>query len=160
MARMTSDAFIDGVVLKDLVTHPDERGYFRELIRSTDDFFAEGFGQWSCSRMNTGVVKAWHLHRRQVDWWYVPMGNLKAVMHDLREDSPTRGQTQEVLLGDAYSPRVLRIPPGLAHGCRVLEGPCLLFYITSRVYDPDDEIRMAHDDPGIGYDWLKGYDIR
>jgi dTDP-4-dehydrorhamnose 3,5-epimerase len=156
---MPNPSSIDGVAWKDLVTHPDERGFFREIIRRTDDFFTEGFGQWSWSRMHTGVVKAWHLHRRQVDWWMVPQGSLKAVMHDLREDSPTRGATLEVLLGEAYAPRVLRIPPGVAHGCKVLDGPCSLFYITSQVYTPADELRIPHDDPGIGYDWLKGPDI-
>ena len=49
---------IEGVVLKDLVTHVDERGFFREIIRKGDDFFKEGFGQWSHSRMNQGVAKA------------------------------------------------------------------------------------------------------
>jgi len=37
---------IEGVVLKHLVTHTDERGFFRELIRETDEFF-DRFGQWS-----------------------------------------------------------------------------------------------------------------
>jgi len=35
---------IDGVVLKELVTHADERGFFREVLRKTDDFF-DRFGQ-------------------------------------------------------------------------------------------------------------------
>jgi dTDP-4-dehydrorhamnose 3,5-epimerase len=39
-------------------------------------------------------------------------------------------------------------------------GPAHLFYITSRVYDPDDEGRIAHDDPRIGYDWAKGPAIK
>ena len=34
---------IEGVVVKTLVTHADERGFFREVIRKTDPFFAEGF---------------------------------------------------------------------------------------------------------------------
>ena len=38
---------IAGVEIKELVTRPDERGFFREVIRKTDPFFAEGFGQWS-----------------------------------------------------------------------------------------------------------------
>jgi len=42
---------IDGVVFKELVTHTDERGFFREIIRVTDGFFGAGFGQWSHSLM-------------------------------------------------------------------------------------------------------------
>ncbi len=25
--------------------------------------------------------------------------------------------------------------------------------MTSKTYDPDEEGRIPHDDPGIGYDW-------
>lgn len=145
---------IDGVQVKELVTHRDERGYFRELIRSTDEFFAAGFGQWSVSRMHTGVVKAWHIHQKQWDWWYVPDGAVKVALHDMRTASPTYGQTQELLVGEAFPPAVVSIPPGVAHGCRVLQGPAHLFYITSQTYNPDDEGRIPHDDPAIGYDWL------
>lgn len=38
---------IKGVELKSLTTHPDDRGFFREIIRNTDPFFASGFGQWA-----------------------------------------------------------------------------------------------------------------
>jgi len=151
---------IEGVVFKDLVTHPDERGFFRELIRVTDDFFAEGFGQWSHSLMYPGVIKAWHIHYKQVDWWYVPIGVLKVALHDLRPESPTYRQTMEFLLGEDQPARVVRIPPGVAHGCKVISGPAHLFYVTSRVYDPADEGRIPHDDPEIGYDWLKGPPIK
>ncbi len=151
---------IEGVVVKDLVTHVDERGYFRELIRVTDDFFREGFGQWSHSMMHQGVVKAWHIHHRQIDWWYVAGGVLKVGLHDKRPDSPTCGRTMELLLGENQPARILRIPPGVAHGCRCLSGPAHLFYITSRVYDPGDEGRIPHDDPEIGYDWRKGPPIK
>ncbi|MBI5878651.1 MAG: dTDP-4-dehydrorhamnose 3,5-epimerase family protein [Chloroflexi bacterium] len=146
---------IDGVQLKELKTYPDERGFFREVIRVTDDFFGEGFAQWSHSKMYRDVIKAWHIHRQQVDWWYVPVGALKVVLHDLRSESPTRGQTMELFLGDQYGDKVLRIPPGVAHGCKVLSGEAHLFYITSNTYNPADEDRLPHDDPGIGYDWLK-----
>jgi len=146
---------IEGVQVKELKTYPDERGFFREVIRVTDDFFGEGFAQWSHSKMYRDVIKAWHIHRRQVDWWYVPIGALKVVLHDMRPDSPTSGQTMELFLGDPYGDKVLKIPPGVAHGCKVLSGEAHLFYITSNTYNPADEGRIAHDDPGIGYDWLK-----
>ncbi len=90
---------IDGVILKDLVTYPDERGFFREIIRSTDDFFAEGFGQWSHSLMYAGVAKAWHIHKVQIDWWYVPSGVLKVALHDTRPKSPTHRETMEIFMG-------------------------------------------------------------
>jgi dTDP-4-dehydrorhamnose 3,5-epimerase len=151
---------IADVVIKELVTHCDERGFFREIIRVTDDFFTEGFGQWSHSLMYTGVAKAWHIHRLQVDWWYVPIGVLRVALHDTRPASPTFRETMELRLGEHPSSQILRIPPGVAHGCKCLSGPAHLFYVTSRIYDPNDEGRIPYDDPTIGYDWEKGPAIK
>lgn len=149
-------ADIDGVVIKKLITYPDQRGFFREVVRVTDDFFDEGFGQWSHTKSYQGVVKAWHIHQRQVDWWYVASGRVKVALYDTRADSPTHGHLLEILLGDEMEPSVLRVPPGVAHGYRVLSAEAHLFYITSRTYDPADEGRLPYDDPVIGYDWVSG----
>lgn len=151
---------IDGVVLKDLVTHRDERGFFREIIRVTDDFFEEGFGQWSHSLMYQATAKAWHIHNVQLDWWYVPIGVLKVALYDTRKESPTYGALMEFFMGENQPSQVVRIPPGVAHGCRCLSGPAHLFYITSQVYNPADEGRIPHNDPTIGYDWTREAEIK
>jgi dTDP-4-dehydrorhamnose 3,5-epimerase len=152
---------IAGVEVKALATYPDERGFFREIIRKTDGFFKEGFGQLSHSCMYPGVAKAWHIHKFQIDWWYVPIGNLKLALCDQRPDSPTRGELQTIFLGENYPAQVVKIPPGVAHGCKALGGGVThLFYVTSSVYDPNDEGRIPHDDRAIGYDWLSGPEIK
>ncbi len=151
---------INGVAFKKLETHLDERGFFREIIRVEDDFFEEGFGQWSHSLMYPGVIKAWHIHNKQTDWWYVCTGVLKIVLYDKRSKSATYRQTLEMMLGDGYEPSILKIPPGVAHGCKCLSGPTNLLYITSHIYDPEDEGRIPHDEPEIGYDWLEGPAIK
>lgn len=152
---------IEGVQLKQLTTHADERGFFREILRSTDEIFSEGFGQWSHSSMYSGVIKAWHIHGLQTDLFHVPLGVIKVVLCDLRGLwSPSTGlkgdnipDCVEYLLGDNQSPQVLRIPPGVAHGLKVLQGPAHLFYITSHIYNPEDEGRIPFD--ALGYDWFK-----
>jgi len=151
---------IDGIVIKELTTHADDRGFFREIIRVSDDFFSEGFGQWSHSLMFAEVIKAWHFHHLQTDWWYVVSGVLRVGLCDLRPDSPTFRKTMDFRMGDHQPARVLKIPPGIAHGCKTIQGPVHLLYMTSRLYDPADEIRIAHDDPEIGFDWLKGPEIK
>jgi dTDP-4-dehydrorhamnose 3,5-epimerase len=55
---------------------------------------------------------------------------------------------------------VLRIPPGVAHGCKAIGGVTHLIYVTSMIYDKGEEGRVAHDDAGIGYDWEKGPAIK
>jgi dTDP-4-dehydrorhamnose 3,5-epimerase len=151
---------IEGVEIKDLVTHTDERGFFREVIRATDDVFAEGFGQWSHSLMFDGVIKAWHFHHVQTDWWYVCSGVLRVGLCDMRPDSRTYKATMDFLMGDLQPARILKIPPGVAHGCKTAQGPVNLLYVTSHVYDPDDEMRLPFNDPDIDFDWLKGPPIK
>ncbi len=151
---------IDGVVIKQLVTHTDERGFFREVIRTTDEFFGEGFGQFSHSLVYAGVVKAWHFHRVQTQWTYVACGVLKVALHDCRPDSPTYRQTMEFLIGDNQPAQVYSLPAGVAHGYRCLSGPAHVLYVTSGVYDATDEGRLAHDEVDIGYDWTKGPAIK
>jgi len=171
---------IEGVELKQLTRHCDERGYFQEIIRSTDDFFV-GFGQWSVSSMYQGVIKGFHCHSIQYDYWICSLGTIKAVLVDLRNTITFDKQSAvksveeylrlnyyglreipmpkayEYLLGDNERPCILRIPPGVAHGLKVLQGPAHLMYITSHTYNPSDEGRIAHD--ALGYDWDKR-DIR
>jgi len=141
---------IEGVVLKELVTHTDERGFFREVIRETDQFF-DRFGQWSHSLMYPGTAKAWHIHQRQTDWWYV-LGSLKVALYDTREGSPTKGKLMEFLMGDLNA-TCLKIPPGIAHGVRNLaaaRGRIIYFVDTHFAPAPDqcDEGRLPWDFAG------------
>lgn len=150
---------IHDVEIKELTTHTDERGHFREVVRASDDILAEGFAQWSHTMSYQGVAKAWHVHQRQVDWWYVAVGVIKTALYDTRTDSPTHGELQELLMGEGQPSIVLKIPPGVAHGYRVLKGPAHVFYIVSNEYDGTDEGRIPHDDPQIGYDWTADPEI-
>jgi dTDP-4-dehydrorhamnose 3,5-epimerase len=144
---------IEGVITKLLVTHADDRGFFREIIRSTDDGFGAGFGQWSHSLVRAGVVKAWHGHIRQTQWTYVVCGVLKVALYDHRVSSATYRETVELIAGDDQQPCVYGFPPGILHGYRCLAGPAHVMYLTSDVYDPTEEVRIASDDPAIAYDW-------
>lgn len=151
---------IDGVKLKELVRHSDERGYFEEIIRKSDDFFHEGFGQVSHSFMLGGVVKAWHIHKTQTDWWYVVSGKVKAVLYDMRKNSKSHRECMEMVLDANRSPNmVLKIPPGVAHGLKVITGPANLVYVTSGTYSQEEEGRIEYNDADIGYDWVQGVPI-
>jgi dTDP-4-dehydrorhamnose 3,5-epimerase len=143
---------IQGVACKPLTALSDDRGSFMEVVREDDPFFTR-FGQSNFSITYPGVVKAWHWHRRQDDLWFVVSGMAQVGLHDLRDDSPSRGQTQVLYLGD-FNRTLLYIPHGVAHGYRVLgPQPMGLIYYTTHTYDPEDELRLAWDDPSIGFDW-------
>lgn len=151
---------IEGVEFKDIVTHPDERGFFRELIRQTDSFAGEGIGQISHSLVYTGVVKAWHAHTEQTQWNYVINGLIYVALHDMREGSSTFGQTMTFLSGDYQKKIIYKFPPGVAHGYKCIAGPMNIIYFTSGTYDLNDEIRIEHDDKEIGFDWINTFKIK
>ncbi len=147
-------AIIHDVVIKKLVTHSDDRGYFREILRDDDDLLTR-FGQSSFSKTYPGVIKAFHWHERQDDLWYVADGMARVVLYDRRPDSPTRGVTQVIFAGED-NPLLIYIPSGVAHGFQVLGNkPVTLFYHVTQSYDPKapDELRIPFDDPEIGFDW-------
>lgn len=145
---------IHDIVVKKLVTYPDDRGYFREVLRD-DDGLLDRFGQTSITKTYPGVIKAFHWHRGQDDVWYVAAGMARIVLYDQRAGSPTQGETQVIYAGED-NPVVILIPAGVAHGYQVLgDKPLLLFYHTTQSYDrtePDEE-RVPFDDPTIGFDW-------
>jgi dTDP-4-dehydrorhamnose 3,5-epimerase len=147
---------IEGVAIKSLVRHIDERGFFQELMRANDDSFKEGFGQLSYSFVHHGIIKAWHAHKVQSQWTCMLSGTAKVALHDYRKESKTFGVTQEFFVGDNHQPLIYKFPPGVAHGYKCINGPMLVVYITSGIYDPLDEVRIAHNDSNIGYDWVKG----
>ena len=135
---------------KELTLHVDERGFFVEAWRAS---WGMDVKQVSHSRMYQGVVKAWHWHRQQTDVWHVVRGVLLvALYHPVKHKLLT-----EIM--SAGGTRVVRIPPGWWHGCKVLSGPCDLIYMTDYEYDGTDEFREPHDIDPPGYDWLKGAPI-
>lgn len=154
---------ITGVQFKLLKTFGDSRGFFREIFRETENIFAGGhFAQWSHSRMQKDVVKAWHYHHVQYDWWYLPLGQVVTALVDFREESPTYRKKLIFQMGqtDVYGPDThelcVSIPPGVLHGCRVLSDSAHLFYITSKAYDPGEEGRYPFNCPEVDHDWGEG----
>jgi dTDP-4-dehydrorhamnose 3,5-epimerase len=143
---------IEGVIVKHLVTHADERGFFREIVRITDDGF-DGFGQWSHSLVRAGVLKAWHGHTRQTQWTYMACGRFEVALYDHRPTSPTYREVVAFLAGDDHPALVYCLPPGVLHGYRCVAGPAHVLYLTSGTYDLADEVRIAHDDPTIAHTW-------
>jgi len=115
---------IEGVQTVELKRHHDDGGSMTELARLLDGRpeALAGFTvrQINYSELEPGVVKAFHVHLRQTDVWFVPPSDrVLVVLVDVRESSATRGTTMRLMLGNGSS-RLLRIPPGVAHGARNL----------------------------------------
>ena len=104
---------IQGVEIKNLKVITDNRGFLMEMLRCDDPIF-EKFGQVYLSVCNPSIVKGWHYHKKQTDHFVIVKGNAKVVMYDIREDSPTKGEIQEVFMGEK-NPILLKIPTFVLH---------------------------------------------
>lgn len=151
-----SKELIDGVQVEPFAIWPDDRGYFLEVIRVGAGLarnFPTDTTQVSAALSYSGTIKAFHIHRQQTDLWAPAMGMFQVALVDMRPESPTYGFRNTLYCG-ALKPWQILIPPGVAHGYKVVgEGPGMLVYVTNRHYDPADEGRISYNDSQIAYDW-------
>jgi dTDP-4-dehydrorhamnose 3,5-epimerase len=147
---------IAGVQARRFDLWPDDRGYFLEVIRMRQGLaqnFAPETTQVSAALSYPGTIKAFHFHRHQTDLWVPSAGMFQVALVDLRPDSATFGVRNTLYLG-ALRPWQVLIPPGVGHGYKVIgETAGMLVYVTNRLYNPQDEGRIPHNDPSIQYDW-------
>jgi dTDP-4-dehydrorhamnose 3,5-epimerase len=151
-----SPDLIQGVRINTASVFPDDRGYFLEVARFGEGLisgFSAATTQVSSALSYPGTIKAFHFHRQQTDYWCPAQGMLQVALVDLRPSSPTFGSRNTMYVG-TLRPWQILIPPGVGHGYKVIgETAALLVYVTDRFYDPKDEGRIPHNDPGIHYDW-------
>ena len=117
---------IQGVEIVELKRFSDDGGSLTELGRLGAGIHATfpGFEvkQINYSEMDPGVIKAFHLHRRQTDVWFIPPSDkMLLVLVDVRAGSPTEKVARRLPMGDGGS-RLVRIPPGVAHGVKNIAG--------------------------------------
>ncbi len=153
---MQQEQLIEGVRVKRLQPIPDERGRLMEIYRREDELFV-GFSHCYVTTAYPGVVKAWHLHRLQIDNMAALQGMVKLVLCDLREGSPTHGRTDEFFMG-IHRPLLVQIPAGVYHGLKCIgQREALVINFPSQPYrreDPDEQ-RLPPDHPSIPYDWAR-----
>ncbi len=147
---------IEGVSVKKLNPIPDERGRVMEILRSDDGIFKQ-FGQVYLTTAYPGVVKAWHFHKKQTDYFCCILGMMKLVLYDNRDGSPTKGLINEFFVGDA-NPSLVVIPPGIHHGFKCIgETSAVVINIPTHTYDrkEPDEYRLDPHGGDIPYDWSR-----
>jgi len=145
---------IDGVRIKRLTVHPDQRGRLMEVLRRDDELFAK-FGQVYITTVYPGVVKAWHYHKVQTDNLCPLVGMVQIALYDAREGSPTKGEVN-VFHAGVHSPMVVQVPPMVYHGFKNV-GPeeAVVLNVPTEPYcreDPD-EYRLDPHDRDIPHDW-------
>ena len=143
---------IEGVQLFPLRRIPDERGVVMHMLKNSDPHF-ERFGEIYFSVIFPGVIKAWHLHSRMTINYAVVVGNIKLVVFDQRPDSKTRGQLQEIYVGQTNY-QLVRVPPGVVNGFTSVGGEKAIVANCADIpHDPSEITRIDPFVTTIPYDW-------
>ncbi|MFH1379823.1 MAG: dTDP-4-dehydrorhamnose 3,5-epimerase family protein [bacterium] len=148
---------IEGVRLRKLKAIGDYRGQLMELFRSDWPEFIK-FGQVYLTTCKPNVVKGWHYHKIQTDTFLCFMREVKIVLYDSREDSRTKGEIMEFIVGKT-NPQLIQIPPYVYHGFMGIgKQESIIINVPTELYaykDPD-EYRIPFDSKDIPYTWGEG----
>src|SRR5438874_8798332 len=137
MPTVTESGVIAGVWIVEPDVRGDERGVFVETYRR--EWIPSGREMIQANRADrkAGAIVGLHFHLHQADYWYVPFGQARVVLHDLRTGSPTDRATETFDLGGDRHPGVF-IPPGVAHGFASLTDATIT-YLVDGYYNAADE---------------------
>jgi dTDP-4-dehydrorhamnose 3,5-epimerase len=143
---------IDGVVIRELSRHSDDRGWLAELFRSDETPHEMLPVMGYVSSTEPGVVRGPHEHREQSDHFcFVGPSTFRIYLWDNRRGSATFGITS-VLEAGAEQPKSMIIPPGVVHAYRNIGTTAgWVFNLSNRLYAGEgrkeevDEIRHEND---------------
>lgn len=143
---------IDGVLVHPLRQITDERGKVMHMMRCDDPHF-EQFGEIYFSVVYPNVIKGWHLHKEMTLNYAVVSGMIKLVLYDDRANSPTKGELQELFIGESnYC--LVRIPPGIWNGFKGIGvTPAIVANCSTIPHYPDEIVRLDPFDNSIPYTW-------
>ncbi|HVS02285.1 MAG TPA: dTDP-4-dehydrorhamnose 3,5-epimerase [Thermoanaerobaculia bacterium] len=145
------------VILVEPTVHRDERGFFLEtyhLEKYRRGGIPAPFVQDNHSRSVQNTLRGLHAQRRNPQGKLVRAveGEIWDVAVDIRPGSPSYRQWVAATLS-AEDFRQLWVPPGFAHGFCVLSPVAQVEYKCTALYDRDDEIAIAWDDPDLDVAW-------
>ena len=131
---------------------PDNRGKVMHMLRTDSEVFSR-FGEIYFSTVFYNSIKAWHLHKESTLNYVCVSGEVKLVLFDDREESPTKNQHQELIL----SPKkyfLVTIPPLIWNGFKGIGKTESI--IANCLTIPHDEREMVRKDPSdkkFNYNW-------
>ena len=104
----------EGVVIRDLITHVDERGTVCEMFDPRWQWHADPLVFIYNFSLRPGMIKGWGMHKLHDDRYCILSGELLLVLFDDRSDSPTRGLVAKIVLSE-YQRQLVNIPAGVWH---------------------------------------------
>lgn len=122
------------------------KGDIYHALKSTDEGY-KGFGEAYFSQVEEGVVKGWKRHNRMTLNLIVPLGRIKFIIYDGREESVTKGTFEEIILSPKENYQRLTIAPGLWLAfCGMDKGTSMLMNIIPEPHDPKEADRKEIDE--------------
>lgn len=151
---------LPGVVVFEPRVFRDERGFFLESYneRVFAEFgIQETFRQDNHSYSTRNVLRGMHYQIKHVQGKLVRVaeGEILDVAVDVRRDSENFGKWEAVILS-GENKRIIWIPPGFAHGFRVISEAAHVLYKATDYYAPEYERTLAWNDPDVKIDWKMG----
>jgi dTDP-4-dehydrorhamnose 3,5-epimerase len=112
------------------------------------------FVQDNYSRSSKGVLRGLHFQKTKPQGKLVRVvkGEVFDVAVDIRQESPTFGQWESVILSEENKTQFW-VPPGFAHGFMVLSNTADFEYKCTDYYDPYDEGSILWNDPDLDIPW-------
>lgn len=143
---------IDDLIIQELKQIVDERGKVLHMLKTDSPLFTN-FGEIYFSIVNPGSIKAWKKHFKMTQHFAVPVGKIRLVIYDDRENSVSNKKLETLEIGeDNYC--LVRIPPLLWYGFKgVSPIPALIANCTDLPYNPDEIIRLNPFTDKIPFKW-------
>jgi len=145
---------IKDMQVKKLKLIPDERGRLMEILRSDEEIF-RNFGQVYMTTAYPGIIKAWHYHKKQDDYFTCISGTMRLALYDARKDSPTYKEINDFTI-NLENPILVKIPRLVYHGFKCVgDKEAIVINTPTLPYNPDepDEYRLNAIKNDIPYDW-------
>lgn len=146
---------IAGVEVKRLISHGDPRGVLTPVLDTRDSFWEHPIVYAYRISILPGRIKGWGMHDHQTDRYFVVSGDVRVVLFDGREHSPTAGSIVEVNFTDR-TPGLVKIPPGVWHADQNWgDTEAHIVNFPTRPYDPEspDKYRIDPHSGAIPFDW-------
>ncbi len=105
-----------------------DRGLTSWVPLRDDDHLLRRFGQIEVLQIKAGAPPLCRMREVADDWWALIGGSAELIFKDLREISPTQGETYRLRL---HEPTLAFVPFGVAFGVRAVEPPAILIRIST-----------------------------
>jgi len=146
---------LDKLTIHDLILTPLKRishakGDIYHAIKKSDAGYA-GFGEAYFSSVIAGEIKGWKKHTQMTLNLVVPVGAIRFVVYDPRDESPSKNRFDSVVLSAQNYAR-LTVPPGLFVGFQGVGTELnLLLNLASIEHDPMEAENLPLDQ--LDFNW-------